>query len=496
MNGDYRKFLQEVRELSTLEQISSILYWDQQTYMPQGAFQIRGQQSALLAGIYHDRLTSDHMGRLIRSLKKQKLSVDGEVILREVERKWKKESSIPGPLVREITKTQAIGYEAWMKARKASDFKKFEPLLDRMIGLKMRAAEYIGYEDKPYDALLDDYEPGVGAADIESLFKRLIAKLVPVSKKILAEPLPENAIPAGRYTLEDQLKFVSAISTGMGFDTNCGRIDLSAHPFTGGTAQDVRITFRYQEDNPYYAIFPIIHETGHALYEQGFKQKYTGTPLAEGVSMAFHESQSRLWENVVGRGLPFWTCLYPKMQQAFPEFKKVPVEAWHKEINRVTPSYIRVDADELTYNLHIAVRFEAEAAIFDGRLKTSEIPEFWNEHFKKYLGLEITDNALGCLQDVHWSGGGFGYFPSYTLGNLYAAQLWDTVRKQLPDIEDEIAAGNTGMLLGWLRENVHRHGKRYSSADLMKKVTGSPISEDFFVRYVKEKYGSVYGISL
>jgi carboxypeptidase Taq len=464
--------------------------------MPQGAFQQRGQQCSVIVGIAHDRLTSEGMGKLIRTLKKQDLPTDGKVIVRETERKWKKASAVPGPLVREITKTSELAFEAWGKARKNSDFKSYAPLLDKMIGLKMQVAEHVGYDDKPYDALLDDYEPGMKTRDTEALFKRLTAKLVPLAKKVLDAPAPKSAITAGKYSLDDQRKFLHLPATGMGYDMNCGRIDLSAHPFTTGARRDVRITFRYQGDNPVYSIFPIIHEAGHALYEQGFQEKYFNTPLAEAVSMGFHESQSRLWENVVGRSPPFWQHYHPQMQQAFPKFRKVPLDAWHREINRVSRSFICVEADELTYNPHIALRFEIEAAIFDGRLKTKEIPAFWNERFEKYLGLEVPDDAMGCLQDVHWSGGGFGYFPSYTLGNLYAAQLWDAVKKQVPDIEDRIAKGDLSVMLGWLRQNIHRYGRRYDAQELITKATGKAPGENCFIRYPREKYGKIYGISL
>ncbi len=485
-----------VRELSTLEQVASLLGWDEQTYMPSGASPDRAQQNSAIAGIIHERLTSPRMGKLIKALKKQELSADGKVVLREVEHKWKRASSVPCSLVKEISKTESQGLEAWMRARKDSDFKKLEPVLGKMIDLKMQVAEHVGYEDKPYDALLDDYEPGMKTRDVEALFGRLTTKLAPIAKKILDEPAPKNAIPKGIYPLEDQRKFLCVLATSMGFNMDCGRIDMSAHPFTTGGCRDVRITFRYQEDNPYFSIFPIIHEAGHALYEQGYREKHYGTPLAEAVSMGLHESQSRMWENVVGRSLPFWTHFYPQMQQAFPKFRKVSLGAWYREINRVSRSYIRVEADELTYNLHIAVRFEVEDAIFDGRLKTGEIPSFWNERFEKYLGIEVPDDSQGCLQDVHWPSGGFGYFPSYTMGNLYAAQLWDAAKRQVPGLEDRIAAGDLGAMLGWLRQNVHLHGKRYSTADLMKRVTGDKISEDYFIRYAREKYGKLYDVEI
>jgi carboxypeptidase Taq len=239
-----------------------------------------------------------------------------------------------------------------------------------------------------------------------------------------------------------------------------------------------------------------MHEAGHALYEQGFNEKYYGTPLAEGVSMGIHESQSRLWENMVGRSEAFWSYYYPKFRQAYPAFMKMSPGAFYRHVNAVKRSYIRTDADEVTYNLHIMLRYDVERALFDGRLKTHEIPSYWNELFEKYLGIPVTDDASGCLQDIHWSGGNFGYFPTYTLGNLYAAQFWHAARDQVPGLEDGIAAGNTGALLGWLRKNVHRHGKRYDAATLVKKATGEALNEDYFIRYIKEKYGKLYGISL
>ena len=483
-----------IRELSALEQVSSLLGWDQRTYMPAGASLDRALQNAIIAGIVHERLTSPRMGNLINVLKKRELSQDGAVILRETERKWKRASSIPASLVKEISKTGALGMEAWARARKNSDYMIMAPWLKKMIDLKIREAECVGYEDNPYDALLDDYEPGLKTKDVETLFRRLTGKLTHIARKVLDKPAPKSAIPAGRYPLEDQRMFLNSLATTMGFDLNHGRIDTSAHPFTTGCCRDIRITFRYRETSPIFAIFPTIHEVGHALYEQGFQEKYFRTPLAEAVSMGFHESQSRLWENMVGRSLPFWTYYYPHMQQAFPKFKKVPLEAWYREINRVGPSFIRTEADELTYNLHIALRFEAEAAIFSGKVKTKEIPQFWNERFEKYLGLEVPDDAHGCLQDIHWSGGEFGYFPSYTLGNLYAAQLWEAARRQVSEIEGRIATGDLAVLRNWLRMNVHRHGKRYGSAELIKRVTGNEISEECFIRYVMEKYSRLYDV--
>jgi carboxypeptidase Taq len=496
MSGEYREFLELVRELSTLERIADLLGWDEQTHMPPGSFRARARQNAAIAGIIHERTTSPRMGRLIRALKKQPLSADGQAILRETERRWRRASSIPGPLVREITRTSSFALDAWMRARKNSDFAEMEPWLAKMIGLKEQVAEHVGYDEKPYDALLDEFEPGMRSREVDALFRRLASKLVPVAARILEAPEPGDWVPAGTYPLDGQRQFITALCSSLGYDLNTGRIDASAHPFTTGNGQDVRITVRYDEHNPAYAVFPAIHETGHALYEQGYQEKYLGTPLAEAVSLGVHESQSRLWENVVGRGLPFWTFYYPLMQRAYPALRKVPLSRFYRGINTVRRSFIRVDADEVTYNLHIMLRYEAESAIFEGRLKASEIPAFWNERFERYLGIPVPDDANGCLQDIHWVSGAFGYFPTYTLGNLYAAQLWSAARRQVPDMDEKIAAGDCATLLAWLRKHVHRHGRRYPAAGLIKKATGETVNEDHFIGYIKEKYGGLYDVPL
>ncbi len=495
-SSEYKEFLQRVRELSTIEQVSGLLAWDERTYMPPGAFLGRAQQNAFMAGVAHEMLTSKETGRLIRALKKQDLTADGKAILRETERKYKRASSIPADLVKEITRTSTVGVDAWMRARKDNDFKVLQPLLGKLIDLKSCMAEHIGYEDRPYDALLDEYEPNMKAKEVDVLFSRLGKKLRPIAAKILEAQEPDNVIPAGKYPLEDQHKFIGELCASMGYDLDHGRIDVAAHPFTLGMGHDVRITVRYNESDPTGAVFPAIHETGHALYDQGFLEKYYGTPLAEAVSLGVHESQSRLWENIVGRSLPFWTAFFPRLQRAFPRFKKVPLKAFYRGINTVRQSYIRTESDEVTYNLHIMLRYDVESAIFEGKLKVGEIPSYWNERFEHYLGIEVPDDARGCLQDIHWASGSFGYFPTYTIGNIYAAQLWDTAKRQSPGLTDKIAAGDCSELLGWLRMNVHRHGRRYSASDLIKKATGENINENHFIDYIKEKYGNIYGLSL
>jgi carboxypeptidase Taq len=491
---EYKEFLSRVRELSVLEQAAGLLAWDEQTYMPPGAAADRAMQKAALSGIIHERLTSKGMGRLVRALKKQGLSADGAVILRETERDWRRASSVPNDLVRELAHTQSMAIDAWARARAGSRFEVLEPWLEKMIGLKQREAECVGYDDRPYDALLDEFEPGARSADIDAIFSRLKAKLVPLAEILLEEPQPGPLRLAGKCPIEGQRSLLMRLCTSIGFDMGRGRIDASAHPFTMGSGNDVRITVRYDECDPSYALFPALHETGHALYQQGFLKKYYGTPLAGAVSMGIHESQSRLWENMVGRGMPFWSFHYPALPKAFPGLKKVSLDEFYRRINAVRRSFIRTDSDEVTYNLHIMLRYEVESAIFAGRLRVDEIPAFWNERFEEYLGIPVPDDARGCLQDIHWAIGSFGYFPTYALGNIYAAQFWDAAKRQVHGLEKCIASGDTGPLLGWLRKNVHRHGKRYGAAELVKKVTGKTLTEDYFIQYVKEKYGPLYGV--
>ncbi|HTX44144.1 MAG TPA: carboxypeptidase M32 [Methanocella sp.] len=479
-----------------LEQAAGLLAWDEQTYMPPGGSADRARQKAALSGVIHERLTSKDMGRLVRALKKRELSADGVIILRETERNWRRASSIPNDLVREIAHTQSMAIEAWARARQENKFKLLEPWLGKMVCLRQREAECVGYGDVPYDALLDDFEPGAKSRDIDAIFSRLKAKLVPIAEKILGEPQPAPVKAPGKCPLEGQRAFIMQVCTSIGFDLGRGRLDTSPHPFTMGAGNDVRITVRYDECDPTYALFPALHETGHALYEQGFLEKYSGTPLAEAVSAGLHESQSRLWENMVGRGMPFWSFHYPGLQKAFPGLKKTPLPEFYRGINAVRRSFIRTAADEITYNLHIMLRYDVEAAIFGGKIKTGEIPSYWNERFEEYLGIPVPDDARGCLQDIHWAVGSFGYFPTYALGNLYAAQFWAAIRWRVPGLEECIASGDTGPLLGWLRKNVHRHGKRYRAAELLEKATGEKLNEDYFIGYVKEKYGPLYGIRL
>lgn len=498
MEKSYSDFIAMVKDLSYLDQIGGLLTWDEETYLPPGSVPDRALQKSTLTGIVHERLTSRKMGNLLRDLKKDpKLGRDQKVIVREMDRKYRRATSIPKELLQEISRTESVALQAWVKARKDKDFHGFEPMLKKMIGLKARVAECVGYEDRPYDALLDEYEPYMKSAEVEVLFSRFRDKLVPVVSKLLDCGTVVDESPAkGDFPQEKQSQFLLELIRQIGYGLDRGRMDVAPHPFTVGSMRDVRITVRYDTTDVRPAIFGAIHEAGHGMYEQGYLEKYYGTPLAESISLGIHESQSRMWENIVGRSLPFWKHFLPKLKAVFPSMSGVDVEEFHRAVNTVKRSFIRVEADEVTYNLHIMLRFEVENAIFSGKLKTSEIPQFWNERFESYLGLEVPDDSQGCLQDIHWSIGALGYFPTYSLGTIYATQLYDKARNDIHGLVDQFAAGNFADLLGWLRKNVHNQGKRYGASDLIKRVTGERLNEDHFLRYLKEKYGAIYGMSL
>ncbi|MEM4729294.1 MAG: carboxypeptidase M32 [Thermoplasmata archaeon] len=498
MAREWSDFLGRVKELAYLDQIASQLYWDEETYMPPGAVQDRALQKAALQGIIHERLTSRAMGSLLRSLKKNKrLTPDQRVIVREVDRKYTRAVRIPRELVKELARTESLAVEAWVRARREKSFPVFQPLLKKMMGLKKKVAEHVGYEERPYDALLDEYEPYMKSSEVEALFSRLRERLVPLASRILsAAGEARDAFMRGDYPEERQRDFVVEVVKRIGYDMNRGRVDVAPHPFTSGGNRDVRITVRYAKDDIRPAIFAAIHEAGHGMYEQGFLEKHYHTPLAEPVSLGIHESQSRLWENFIGRSLPFWRFWLPGLKERFPHLAPVSVEDFHRAVNTVRRSFIRVEADEVTYNLHIMLRFEVESAIFGGKLRIDEVPQFWNERFESYLGLKVPDDSQGCLQDIHWSIGAVGYFPTYTLGNIYAAQLYYKLRKDVPDMDERVAAGDFAPILGWLRDNVHRHGKRYRAKELIERVTGEGLNEERLLGYLREKYGELYGVSL
>ena len=493
----YERFIEKVKDISYLNQARSMLGWDQETYMPPGTVKDRAEQVSLLSGIVHERTTSKAMARMVTDLKKDKsLDEDQKVNVREFARDQKRASALPPKLVKELSQTESFSYEAWQKARDKKDFKVFEPWLKKTLELKMKVTECVGYQDQPYDALLEEYEPLMLTKDVEKILTPFREKLVPLVAKVARaakEAKIDESFMIGDFNVESQRIFFTQIVKDMGYNFDRGRLDVTVHPFTMGEALDVRITTRYFPNDLRSGLFSCIHEAGHALYEQGTLEKNHHTPMGTGASLGIHESQSRIWENMVGRGRPFWEHYMPKMQKAFPSLNKVSLEDWYRAINMVQPSFIRIESDEVTYNLHILLRFEIEKQMLNGKVSPSEVPAVWNELTEKYLGITPHDDLEGCLQDVHWSIGSVGYFPTYTLGNLLAAQLYYKAQKDLKDMEGDFARGDFKPFLGWLRRNIHVHGRKYMYLETCKRVTGKPLDEDNLIRYIKEKYGPLFG---
>ncbi|RME25117.1 MAG: carboxypeptidase M32, partial [Candidatus Zixiibacteriota bacterium] len=408
-----------------------------------------------------------------------------------------KRTKLPKALVEEKSRVTTLAQGEWAKARAESNFKAFQPWLEKSLKIVQEEAEAFGYETEPYDALLDDYEPGAKVAELEDVFVQLRQELVALLDKIKGAPKkPDKSIVERSYPVDRQKIFGESVAAAIGFDFNEGRLDETTHPFCSGFGPgDTRITTRYNPNRINDALFGTMHESGHALYEMGMpKDKYFGLPVASDCSLGIHESQSRMWENQVGRSKEFWVYFLPQAQRIFRQaLTGVSLDDFYGAINNVEPSYIRVEADEATYNLHILLRFELERALLTGDLKPADVPGEWNSRFKAYFGLDIPNDAMGCLQDVHWSAGLIGYFPTYSLGNLYSAQFFAKANEDIPDLKEQFMRGDFSGLLGWLRENIHQHGRRYRANLLCEKVTGKPLSHRPLIDYMNKKFAEIYG---
>lgn len=498
----YDEFVKHLRETALLESSAAVLGWDERTYMPRGGAQLRADQLGLLAGMVHEKMTAPRVGELLSELEQSDLVKDPEsdeaANVREIRHHYDKQTKLPKELVEEETRVTTLAQGEWVTARKNSDFKAFLPWLEKIVNIKLRVAEAYGYEGEPYNALLDDYEPGATVKEVETVFEGLRNELVELLGRIKdARRRPDQSIICRDYDVELQRVFGESVAASMGYSFGEGRLDITTHPFcTGIGPGDTRITTRYNPKRLNDALFGIMHEAGHGLYEMGIeKQKYFGTPIGSSASLGIHESQSRMWENQVGRSREFWVYFYPQAQRIFRQaLADVSLDDFYGAINYVTPSYIRVEADEATYNLHILLRFELERALMTGDLKPADAAGEWNSRFRKYFGIEVDKDANGCLQDVHWSAGLIGYFPTYTLGNLYSAQFFNKVKQAIPDLLEQFEQGQLLPLREWLRENIHRHGMRYRANQLVVKVTGKPLSYTPLIDYMKTKYGQIYGI--
>ncbi|MEJ2287549.1 MAG: carboxypeptidase M32 [Deinococcales bacterium] len=496
----YRDLVARAAVISDLTQAHAVLSWDENTYMPPGAAEARGQQMATLETIAHERLTDPALGELVEALEAAGLPEDSveAAAVRQARRAVDRATKLPVELVEALGKHTARSRAVWARARQEQDFGAFAPELERMVELKRQEAEALGFEEHPYDALHDQYEPGSTTAHLRQVFTPLRRETTELVRAIRdAGRSVDDGVLRQAFGEAHQERFALDTVTAFGYDLEHGRLDPTVHPFaTSLSKYDVRITTRYQGHFLNPALFGAMHEAGHALYEQGIDDAYYRTPLEGTASLGIHESQSRLWENLVGRSRAFWEGAYAKLQRTFPQqFAGVPLDTFYAAINKVEPTFIRVEADEVTYNLHVMLRFELEQGLMAGDLTVAELPAAWNDFMQDALGITPPNDALGVLQDVHWSIGLFGYFPTYTLGNLMSVQLFEAATAAHPELPREIRAGRFATLLGWLRENVHRHGARYLPDELLKRATGSELDAAPYLAYLRGKYGELYGLS-
>ncbi|HYJ33876.1 MAG TPA: carboxypeptidase M32 [Candidatus Binatia bacterium] len=488
-------------EASDLEHAASLLHWDQTTYMPPGGAEARGRQIALLSKLAHERFTDPETGRLLEAAERETASLpydsDEASLARATRRDWELQVRRPSSLVAELHEQAARSYQAWIAARPANDFASVRRHLERTLELSRRMADcYPGY-DHIADPLIAFADYGMKAETIRALFTELRRRLVPLVQAITSRPPADNSCLHRHARLEDQSAFGLEVIRRFGYDFQRGRQDYTRHPFmTKFSLGDVRITTRVNEDDLTDMLFSTLHESGHALYEQGIDRSYEGTPLASGTSSGVHESQSRLWENLVGRSRGFWEFFFPRMQAAFPEqLRGVSLDVFYKAVNRVERSLIRTDSDEVTYNLHVMLRFELELDLLEGKLAVADLPRAWRERFERDIGLQVPDDRNGVLQDVHWFGGRIGgAFQGYTLGNILSAQFFDAAVSAHPSIPDEIQKGEFGTLHGWLRENIYRHGAKFTPAELVRRVTGQDLTVEPYMNYLWRKFGPLYGL--
>jgi carboxypeptidase Taq len=495
-NQQYTAYKSITQKAADIGYAAAVLGWDQETYMPPKGAEYRGRQLATLASQAHELLTSDVYGKLLQELAQMGgLDDTQQTNVRLSLEDYEKNKKLSPEFVEELSKQTSECFNAWITARRQNDYSVFAPSLDKMITLKRKQADLYGYKAHPYDALVDEYEKGATVAMLDPLFKGIREQLLPLLAKIKTLPQVSNDCFHKHYPKQQQWDFGIEVLQRMGFDFEAGRQDYSEHPFTTSFAPtDVRLTTRVDENNYASMLWSCIHEAGHGLYEQGLPEEQYGLPLGAAASLGIHESQSRFWENCIGRSIDFWQYFFTVLQKYFPDqLNDVTAEDFFKAANRVEPSLIRTEADELTYHFHVMIRYEIEKTLIEGSLATKDIPGRWNELYEHYLGVKPGDDKTGALQDVHWSHGSFGYFPTYTLGSFYAAQFYDQAQKDMQNLRQQITKGELSTLLHWLREKVHKSGRRYTSEELCEKVTGKKLDPSKFFDYAREKYTRVYG---
>jgi len=492
---DYREHLKEMNIISSA---LALLSWDQETHMPSRGIMARSQVTGRFAKNLFELSIAPELGETLKVLEKDdSLTTEEQASVRDMAKNYHRQKAIPPALIEEHATVQSQSQAAWAEAREKDDFSLFQPLLTKMVDYARRFADYYGYEDHPYDALLEEFEPGMTVKKLAAIIAPLREQLVPFMRRLAADGTPPSTTPIeGTFDVDRQRELALKALQLIGYDFDAGALDDVAHPFTTAIAfDDVRVTNRYLGNQVTSGLFGALHEGGHALYNQGMPENLYQLRLDGGSSNGIHESQSRMIENQLGRSLPFWKHFQPVLAGIFPQFQDVTPEALYRAVNVVSPSFVRVEADEVTYNLHIMLRAELEAGLIAGEIQVADLPERWNDAMDRYLGVTPPNDTLGVLQDVHWSVGYFGYFPSYMLGNLFASQMAVTIRQDIPDLDERIAAGDARVLIDWLKTHVHQLGGVYQPDDLMMRITGETLDSSHFVRYVEAKYSQIYGLS-
>ena len=500
----YQALIKRIEEANLIRSSAGVLGWDQETMMPSGGVVFRGKQLAILSRLAHEALTAEATGEAIAAcesvpeLTSDPLSPEA-VNIREIRRSYDRATCLPASLVEEEAALSSSAMHIWAEARKSADFATFKPELAKVVDLMKRKADCYGWAEggEPWDGLAEDYEPGCTAAEVEAVFTPLRKELQTLLDALMGSSTrPSNAFNEVQVPIERQKAFVREVASSFGFDFERGRLDESTHPFCGGShCNDVRRTTRFHENNVNDALGSTTHETGHGLYEQGLLEQFIGTPMGDSVSLGIHESQSRMWENQVSRSESFWKWCYPRMKDMLGDcVSSLSFDDVYGGANIVKPDFIRVEADEATYNMHIMIRFELERALMKGDLSVDDLPDAWNAKYREYLGIEVPDDAKGCMQDVHWSMCAMGYFPTYTLGNLYCAQFFEKAMSDMPDLHDQFEQGEFSGLLNWLRTHIHHHGQRYRAAELCEHVTGRPLDSTALVKHLNDKLRPLYGV--
>ena len=493
----YQNLRSRGRELALLGATGGLLGWDQETLLPPKSHGFRAEQSAQISGIAHRLATAPEVHEwlsICESTTPDPTTREGACLARW-RHDYNRATRIPARLVEENERTAGVARAAWVEARKHADFPSFAPHLEKLVSLSRQMADLWGYSNQPYDALLEGYEPGWTTREIASLFGELQPRLVSIAERVFAAPSrPSRKNLSGHYPRAQQEKFLQSLLPKIGFDTAAGRLDTSTHPFCSGLGpHDTRMTTRYDETDFMVSLYGVLHEAGHGLYDQGLPEKELGTPLGQAASLGIHESQSRLWENRVGRSHSFWKAWWPDLVRSFPDLARQNWESCWQAANAVERSFIRVEADEVTYDLHILLRFQIETQLISGDLKVADLPSAWNGLFLKLLGLKVPNDSKGCLQDIHWSMGGFGYFPTYTLGNLTGSQLWQAAQKDLPHLHSSLEQRDYLPLLQWLRQKVHAHGRRHLAGDLIRHATGEPLGPAAHLSILEQKVKALVG---